>query len=156
MYFTGKTELSIDDKRRLAIPSKIRSGLDPKTQGEAFYAVQGQNAAIWLWPERTFEGMAGAIDPSFAPAPELLDFDGLTFPEAQKLDVDSAGRVRLPEEMVARAALGSPVLLLGMRDHLEIWDPQRWAARSAELQAHRDAILEAARRVMPKGRAESD
>ncbi len=156
MYFTGKSELSIDEKRRLAIPAKIRGGLDPKTQGEAFYAVRGPNEAIWLWPERTFERMAGAIDPSFAPAPELQKFDELTFPEAEKLDLDSAGRVRLPEEMVARAGLTSPVLLLGMRDHLEIWDPERWAARSSEHQARREEIIEAVRRVMPNRRAESE
>ncbi len=35
MLFTGESELSIDAKHRLAIPAKIRAGLDPETQGEA-------------------------------------------------------------------------------------------------------------------------
>ncbi len=48
MLFTGQNEYSIDAQHRLAIPAKIRSGMDPAVDGEAFFATVGPNGAIWL------------------------------------------------------------------------------------------------------------
>ncbi len=145
MLFTGKPELSIDAQQRLAIPAKVRANLDPEVDGEAFYIISGANGALWLWPERQFERMAGEIEPSLAPAPELMDFDELIFPAAQRLEMDSAGRIRIPEELLAQAGLGSRALLVGMRNHMEIWDPERWRVREAEKSARRAEILQRAR-----------
>lgn len=149
MFFTSKSELSIDAKHRLAIPARIRAMLDPQTHGEAFYVIQGVNDALWLWPEKTFERIAGEIEPSFTPAPELMDFDELMFPEARRVEIDAAGRIRLTEEMLAEAGLGTRVLVLGVRFHLEIWDPERWAARRRDKRERRDEITERARDVLP-------
>lgn len=149
MYFTGTSEHSIDAKHRLAIPAKIRAGLDPDTQGDSFYITRGSNGGLWLWPQRTFERIAGELEPSLAPAPQLMEFDEITFPEAQHLDIDAAGRIRIPEEMLSAAGLGSRAVLLGNRHHLEIWDPQRWAAYHDGQQQRRDEIIESARDVMP-------
>ena len=93
MLFTGRNELSIDAQCRLAIPAKIRSRLDPQADGEGFYVTRGANGALWLWPQRAFERIAGKVEPSLAPPVELMDFDEMTFPEAEQLDLDSAGRI---------------------------------------------------------------
>ena len=152
MLFSGKNELSIDGTCRLAIPAKIRSRLDPETDGESFYATRGPNGAVWLWPERTFEQMAGGVEPSLAPPVELMDFDELTFPEAEQLDLDSAGRIRLPQDLVAEAGLGPKVLLVGVRYHLEIWDPDAWEARRREREARRAEVTQRARPWMSERR----
>jgi MraZ protein len=135
----------------LAIPAKIRSRLDPQTDGEGFYVTRGPNGALWLWTQRSFEEIAGQVSPSLAPPAELMDFDEMTFPEAEQLDLDSAGRIRLPQELVTEAQLGSPVLLVGVRDHMEIWDPEIWEARRRERGARRSEIVQRARPVMPQG-----
>ncbi len=150
MLFTGESELSIDAKHRLAIPAKIRAGMDPEMQGVAFYVTKGDDGSLWLWPERTFERVAGELEPSLTPDPELMDFDAITFPKARRLDVDTAGRIRLPEEMIVAAELGSKVVLAGMRHHLEIWDPPRWAERCREMEARRADILLQARNALRK------
>ncbi len=145
MLFTGKYEHSIDAKHRLAIPAEIRARLDPLTVGEAFYIIQGPNEALWLWPDKTFHRMAGDIEPSLAPSTALMEFDEITFPEARRLDIDSAGRIRVPAEMIAEARIGTKVLILGMRNHLEIWDPGQWEARRQEKAPRRGDIVQRAR-----------
>ncbi len=85
MIFSFKYERSIDPKQRLPIPADIREGLDPEADGEAFYIIEGPNGALWLWPERTFERLAGNIEPSLVPSWQLMDFDEITFPEARRL-----------------------------------------------------------------------
>ena len=146
MLFTGKNELTIDAKQRLAIPAKIRAQLHPKTDGDAFYVTQGPNGALWLWTERMFEQVSGLIEPTLSPPMDLMDFDETTFPETQRVELDSAGRIRLPQELLDLAGLGSTVLLLGMRFHMEIWDREAWEARAQEKQARRSDIAQRASR----------
>ena len=151
MLFTGKYDYSIDAKHRLAIPAKIRSRLGSRNVGTAFYAVIGPNGALWLWPEATFERMAGDIDATLAPPRPLMDFDEITFPEAQHVDLDTSGRVRIPEEMLGKARLGSRVLILGMRNHLEVWDPSRWEEHVGGKQANRSDINQVAGPLLAGG-----
>ena len=147
MLFTGKPELSVDAKQRLAIPAKTRTMLEQARVGNALYIIWGANGVLWLWPERTFEDIAGEIEPTLTPAAEQMDFDELTFPETQRLDIDSAGRIRLPQELLEEAGLGSRVLLVGVRHHLEIWDPDAWAAQHREKVARRTEIAQRMRGV---------
>lgn len=145
MLFTGKYEHSIDSKHRVAIPAELRAQLDPELHGESFYIVVGPNGALWLWPEKTFERMAGNIEPSLTPGEDLMEFDEITFPEARRAEPDKAGRVRLPEEMLAEAGIGTKVVVLGMRNHLELRDPMDWARRREQMAGRRGQIVQRAR-----------
>lgn len=156
MLFFGKYEYTIDAQHRLAIPAKIRAGLDPEADGESFIATKGSNGAIWLWTERTFQRMAGHIEASLVPAPELTDFDEITFPDAEHLEMDSAGRIRLPEAMIADGRLGSKVLIVGMRNHLELWDHERWETRHRDMASRRDEIVQRARPLLDRPRRGDD
>lgn len=153
MFFSGRHELSIDAKQRLAIPAKYRTLLKEARAGQVLYIMPGLNGAPWLWPEPTFEKIAGAVEPTLAPDPAQMDFDEVTFPDVDRLEIDAAGRIRLPAEHMADAGLGNRVLLLGMRDHLEIWDPDRWAAHRGPKSAKRAEITE---RVARRARGSRD
>ncbi|UCD73768.1 MAG: hypothetical protein JSV91_08200 [Phycisphaerales bacterium] len=150
MLFTGEYEHTIDAKHRLAIPSEIRSRLDPEREGEAFYLVPGPNGALWLWPERTFEQMAGVMERSLLPAEEMLEFEELMFPQASRLELDKAGRVRLPERMIRQAELGQQVMILGVRDHLELRDPGQWEEIRKQKLARQGEIMLRARRALDR------
>ena len=150
MLFTGEYEYTIDAKQRLAIPAEIRSRLHPERDGLAFYVTAGSNDALWLWPERTFERMAGAIEVSLLPAEEMMAFDEITFPSARRLEMDKTGRVRLPQAMLDAAGIGSKVVILGMRDHLELRDPGQWEQRKQEKLTEKTTIFHRARQALIK------
>ena len=144
MLFTGEYEHTVDAKQRLAIPAEIRSRLDPETEGRAFYLVPGPNAVLWLWPERTFEQMAGALERSLVPPEEMMEFEELLFSQASRLEMDKAGRIRLPERMLEMAGLGTQVMILGVRDHLELRDPTEWETkRQPDLTKQAEIMLRA-------------
>ena len=155
MLFTGKSELSIDSKQRMAIPAKTRSMLDRGRAGTALFIVWGPNGVLWLWPERTFEKVSGECEPTLTPPTEEMEHDVVTFPEAERLEIDSAGRIRVPQDMLADAGLGNRVLLLGVRHHLEIWDPEQWAAQRREKAGRRAEIAQRLRSV-GRGRRTDD
>jgi MraZ protein len=129
VFFTGKFELSIDAKQRVAIPAKIRARLERERAGNALFVIPGSNGALWVWPERTFEEIAGEVAPTLTPAREQLEYDESTFPDAEQVELDAAGRIRIPQHLLELGGLTSRVLLLGMRHHLELWNPDTWTQR---------------------------
>jgi MraZ protein len=148
VLFTGEYEHTIDAKQRLAIPAEIRDALDSTIHGEALYLVLGANGALWLWPERTFEQMAAALDQSLLPADDMMEFEELLFSQASRLEIDKAGRVRLPERMIATAGLRTNVTILGVKDHLELRDSEQWAALRQQKFAKQQDIMLRARRAL--------
>jgi MraZ protein len=148
VLFTGEFEHAIDAKQRLAIPAEFRARLDPAIHGEAFYLTLGPNQALWLWPERTFEQMAGAMEQSLLPADEMMEFEELLFSQAARLELDKAGRVRLPERLMQLGGIGQSVVVLGVKDHLELRDPKQWDSRRREKIAKAGEIMLRARRAL--------
>ena len=164
MLFTGEFAHTIDAKQRLAIPAEIRTALaaaagpvDPSSEGESdaavvLYAVLGPNGALWIWPEATFLDMVNLMDQSLVPTDEQMSFDELFFPHASRLQLDAAGRARLPERLTTQAGLGSTVVILGVRDHLELRDQDAWEERRAAMLARQGEIMLQARRAALQGR----
>jgi MraZ protein len=148
VLFTGEYEHSIDSKQRLAIPSDIRARMEREKLSPAFYLVNGPNGVLWLWPEATFESMAAALDQTLLPGEDVLEFDELTFPFARRVEMDSAGRIRLPDEMITAGGLGSNVIILGVRDHLELRDPSTWSRQRDEKRSRQREILLRARQAL--------
>lgn len=144
MLFTGAYDHSIDSKHRLAIPAPVRSQLKSGQPSPALYMHIGQNNCLWLWPESTFEKLAGDVEPSLTPNRRLEEFDEVTFPMTHRAELDSAGRITIPEFMLAEAGLGPKVVILGMRHHLEVRDPAQWNQRVQQQSPRRGEIAEQA------------
>ena len=152
MLFTGEYEHTIDAKSRLAIPSEIRNRLDVADHGPAFYIAPGIADSLWLWPERLFEQMASASEASLLPNEDLLEFEQLLYSQASRAEMDKTGRIRIPERLLQHASLGASVVLLGVKDHLELRDPERWAQQRNQKLAQQGEIMMRARGVLRASR----
>jgi MraZ protein len=60
------------------------------------------------------------------------------------VELDVQGRIRIPQELAQLAGLAQEAVLLGVQDHLELWDRKRWEKYLAEQSARYDQIAEAA------------
>jgi MraZ protein len=156
VLFTGEYEHTIDAKLRVAVPSDIRAVLDPAVHGEGFYAAPGQNGALWIWPSRKFEELVNAMDASLLPDDEVMAFDDFFFSQAARLEVDSAGRVRLPERLLRGAGIEKTVTILGVRDHLELRDPAEWATLLEEKRRSQAELMQKARAAMNRRRGSTN
>jgi MraZ protein len=144
VIFTGEYEHTIDDKHRVAIPSVIRSRLDKAGHGPTFYLSPGPNGFLWIWPERTFERLVEALEQSLLPDEETMAFEELLFSQSVPLEMDRTGRVRLPERLLTEHGIGSKVVILGVRNHLELREPGAWSsARPEKVAAQRQIMLRA-------------
>ena len=143
----GDHDLTIDEKNRLLVPADIRRLLDKERDGEAFFITVGRNRKTWLFPERRYEILAGRMESNLSPDENSLAFDQMMFGMASRAEWDKQGRLLLAEKYRTRTKLGRDVTLVGVRDHLELWNREDWVARFDYLDENRDEIT-ARRRAM--------
>lgn len=136
----GEFELTIDDKNRMLIPSEVRKSLDSERDGDAFFLVFGTNGRPWLYPERQYERQVAEIQQDLAPTEDVLAFDQMLFAMASRLEWDKQGRVLIPEKTLRRTGLNREVTLIGVRDHLELWNRDEWEAQREALLARSSEI----------------
>jgi len=136
--FTGEYRHTVDDKGRLAIPAKFR------TQLEA-----GAFVSRWIDGCLAIHTRSGwdALDARVAGL-ALTDagarlFQRQIFGGALEAEIDRQGRVLLPAYLREEAGLGTEAIVVGVRDHAEIWAPKRWVDYRRPItdpQAFADAI----------------
>jgi MraZ protein len=130
----GEYDLNIDEKSRLLVPSEIRRQIDPERDGEAFFVITGVNRVPWMYPERYYEELVSRRPAELTPTEYVLAFDQLNFALASRVEWDKAGRVLIPDKTLKRAGLQKEVTLIGVRDHLELWNRKDWELRRQALE----------------------
>ncbi len=118
MFLVGTYELVIDAKNRLSIPFNIRRKLDE----HAFYILPGEKPrTLALYPEAYFERLR-PVPPAEALSTEAHSWRQFEYSQCALLDPDSQGRVLIPERLLQKAGIGKEVTLIGVQDHLELWN----------------------------------
>jgi MraZ protein len=141
MLLTGTYPRTLDDKKRLTLPKKVREQLGTATD-QLFFA-QGLDQCLWIYDKPGLELLAEKLDQTPATDAEARVFRRLFFAQMEAVDVDKAGRVLVPERLVTFASLTHEVVLIGVRDHLELWDAERWRLYLEQNGPRFDAVAEA-------------
>lgn len=126
MLISGNYEHTIDAKNRLAVPADIRARWRPEEQGAAWYSVPWTGNLLRLYPERDFETRAKSGFLSLTPDEDESDLQATLFGMSKRLEVDSAGRIMLPDQHIKLAKLPREVILVGCGDRLEVRDRAGW------------------------------
>jgi MraZ protein len=127
----GEHELTIDEKNRLIIPSEIRRSLSSSEDTDYLYLFVGAaNKKPWLYPRNRFEELAGSIESDFAPDPDVLAYRLAFFSNTTRLDWDKQGRVLIPEKILRKTGTGREITMVGVGDHLEMWNRSEWDSQS--------------------------
>jgi MraZ protein len=135
--YNARYDNTVDEKRRVQIPSKWRGG-----PGEADFM-------LILWPNGTQKDACLMVLPPPA-AQKLKDkVNALSFgdPQAEALrrflgrksdtvTADKSGRITLPEAMAKGVGIEKEAVLIGMFDRFQIWNPKSYE----EVIASEDAL----------------
>jgi MraZ protein len=126
LLLTGEYQHVIDEKGRVLVSNKLRNQIDVDQHGSSFYLVLGANGILCLYPEKYFEQIALSAAPPGTPADEAVVFERISFALASKVELDNQGRLLVNERLRSRAGLKEDVTLVGVRDHIELWNTQDW------------------------------
>ncbi|WP_276757712.1 division/cell wall cluster transcriptional repressor MraZ [Clostridium phoceensis] len=121
---TGTYEHSIDAKGRLFIPAKLREEL-----GVTFYLAMGVDECLAIYPQETwnrFTEKFASLPMSQSAAMRPL------FANASKCELDSQGRIVIPQKLRKYAGLEKAAVIIGVNDRAEIWSAETWNAREEE------------------------
>ena len=147
LFLTGEYEHRLDSKNRLFIPTRLRECIYPERDGLGFFLVLGPNKILALYPDEYYRRLAVGEGPRLVPAAERVDFERVTFALASHLDLDPQNRLTLPTKMVERAQLRRDVVLIGAKDHIEIWDAKVWKDYLGGQMEKHEELLELGRQV---------
>jgi len=126
LLLTGEYQHVVDDKGRVLVSNKLRSQIDADEHGSDFYLVLGANGILCLYPQKYFEQIALAVAPGTAAPDEAVAFERMSFALASKIELDAQGRLLLNDKLRKRAGLKDQITLIGVRDHIELWNSDSW------------------------------
>ncbi len=126
LLLTGEYQHVVDDKGRVLVSNKLRNQIDAEEHGANFYLVLGANGILCLYPEKDFERLVLSVAPGATAPDEAVAFERISFAMSSKIELDNQGRLLLNERLRKRAGLKEEITLVGVRDHIELWNTQDW------------------------------
>jgi MraZ protein len=118
----GEFVQKLDSKNRVTMPAKLRSRF-----ADGVVVTRGLDGCLAVFTRDGWEEFATAwldrLDPLSRRGRQVTRF---LFGGANETELDAQGRVMLPQTLVAHAKLRHDIAVVGVRDHLEIWDLETW------------------------------
>lgn len=133
----GEYVHTIDLKKRLAIPAKLRKEL-----GDAMVLTRGLDGCLFLFSSKEFTIFAEKIGQLSFVQKDTREFKRLFLSGATEVEADQLGRVLVPDYLKAYAQLGKKIVIAGLFNRLEIWDFEKWELHKKGLESEADKIAE--------------
>src|SRR5262249_6281025 len=111
---------------------------------ETLYVSPGLDQCLWLHTLQDLDQLAEKLDQTPATDADARVFRRLFFAQTDPVDVDGNGRILISERMLRFAGLEREAVLIGNRNHLELWDSRRWQEYLERHAPRFDAVAEAA------------
>jgi len=130
--FLGHHDALIDDKGRLSVPADYRHAL-PEDSGGTIVLTPGAEAFLNVFPLELFNNVWEQADSNvlgFA-SDDSLARDTALLSEAVFREIDSQGRITVPQSLLKQAGIGRQVVFMGRWNHFLIWDAQAFEAYRA-------------------------
>ncbi|MCD6532311.1 division/cell wall cluster transcriptional repressor MraZ [bacterium] len=123
--FTGRYQHKLDAKGRIALPAKMREAGKGIAYSE-FVVTKGLGGCLAVFPTEKFEEFVNNFDPEDLEVEQTLNFYREFVSWAHFVPVDGQGRINIPAELLEYAGIKKDVLILGIVDWIELWDPERY------------------------------
>jgi MraZ protein len=134
MFLGGEYQHSLDGKRRVFLPARLRGSV------KRFVLTRGLEGCLSLYTEdewkKTLSKLQGL---PVANKSQARAFRRLLISGATSADVDGQGRLLVPESLGRYAGIEKDVMVIGMETHIEIWASEKWARYRR--QAEKDAAV---------------
>ena len=121
---TGEYQHSLDAKGRLFIPAKLREDL-----GDVFYVTISMDKCLSAYSGESWQAFSDKVNAM--PYVKQRKMRPL-FAYAARCELDSQGRILLPQNLRDFAGLTKNVTVVGSNNHAEFWDSDSWQPVRAE------------------------
>ena len=119
----GTCEHRLDSKGRLVLPAKFRSEL-----GSTVVCTVGLDRCVAVYSTDGWEKYLAKLQTLPFAKESARRFMRVVLGSADELPVDGAGRILVGAFLKDYAGLGEQVTIVGVSDHVELWNSERWNA----------------------------
>jgi MraZ protein len=134
----GEHDHTLDEKNRLTLPAKVRQAF-----AGGVVLTRGLDTCVEAYPVADWQQLvqsrlAGLNSLSH----ETRVLERFYYTGAVEAKPDKQGRVMLPPALIEHAGLDREVVVVGMRDRLEIWDRAAWRDQLKEVMGSAEHVAE--------------
>jgi MraZ protein len=123
--FLGEYEATIDTKGRFLLPAGFKKQL-PQDAAAQFVINRGFEKCLTLYPLPTWEPIFTQISQLNDFDPKVREFRRYFLNGATEVDLDGAGRLLLPKNLMGHASLEKDIVLVSAVNKIEIWDKTKY------------------------------
>jgi MraZ protein len=121
----GEHTHTLDEKSRLSLPSKFRSEM-----GKRVVVAPGIDGCLFVFTGSEWKKFADRLSRPDSSSSVLQsdnrNFNRLIIGRAVETQIDSIGRILIPEHLVSHASLKTKAVILGLINRVEIWNADVW------------------------------
>jgi len=132
---------TIDEKNRMSLPVKFRKEL-----GRKIIITPGLDQCLFIftnkeWAKVTKKLSNSDSDLSFLKA-DKRSFNRFMFGRAAEVEVDSIGRILIPDFLKERIGLKNSAAIIGVEDRVEVWTEKAWSEQKATVERQAEQLAE--------------
>ena len=132
---------TIDNKNRISLPVKFR-----KEMGKKIIITPGLDQCLFIFTNKEWAKVSRRLsdtdsDLSFLSA-DKRSFNRFMFGRAAEVEVDSMGRILIPDFLKDRIGLKDKAAVIGVEDRVEIWNDKTWVKYKEIVEKQADQLAE--------------
>jgi MraZ protein len=128
---------TLDEKKRVSLPVKFR-----KEIGKKIIITAGLDHCLWIFTLAQWKNISEKLSSLSTLQADNRSFNRYMFGSATEVEVDSIGRILLPEFLVTRANLKTKIAVVGVQDKIEIWNEESWKEYKGVVEKQADQLAE--------------
>ncbi len=131
----GQYSHTIDDKKRLSLPSKWKTLF-----GKKVVVTRGLDTCLFVYTTKEWASIAEKLATTSMGSKDARDLNRFFLSGAIEIDVDTAGRILLPDYLKEFAKLKDKIIFAGLYKRAEIWNETEWEKKQKEVSAKADDV----------------
>ena len=117
----GEYQHNLDTKGRIIIPAKFRDEL-----GDTMVVTRWLDGCLAIYTMEQWQSLYEKLRTLPSTKREARRFTHMIMAKASECTLDTQGRIRLPQPLIQEASLEKACVVIGVSDHVEIWDQEKW------------------------------
>lgn len=135
--FIGEYRHTFDTKNRISLPAKFRKEL-----GRSVVITRGLDHCLNVYPKTAWKTEAARVAQLSTGGSAGRGLARLTLAGAIEADVDTAGRILVPDYLKSYAGLNVKSVVAGVSERVEIWDEKQWMQYTKAIERDAEAFAE--------------
>ena len=129
--FLGEFVHTLDSKGRLTVPARYRAELEA-----GMVVTRGIDRCLAVFPMAKWKAISGRVSELPMMNRKARALERFLFASAADVSPDKQGRILIPPRLRKYADLDGEVVVAGLNDHIELWNPSAWKAECDRADGH--------------------